>query len=82
MERSFSSRGSGDLSMMDTTALANVHPGEHGIVTVVLCGGSGWRESSRGRLGCANRAEVSAARVVAIPARCGSSGLVAGVEGD
>ena len=62
MERSFSSRGSGDLSMMDTMAPATVHPGEHGIVTVVLCGASGWTELIRRGLGWSNRGGGSAAR--------------------
>ena len=75
--------GGGSLrSMMDTASPATIHPGEHGIVTAMTWGGYGWKELIGGGLGCANRAGVSAARVVAISARDGSSGLVAGVEGD
>ena len=68
-------------STMDWMLLATTHPGEHGIVTAVLWGASGWRESTRGRLGCANRARVSAAQVFAIPTMCGSFGLEAVAEG-
>ena len=70
--------GGGSLRLMtDRTLLATVHPGEHDIVTAVLRGASGWRESARGELRCANRAGVGAARVVMIPVRCGSSRLEA-----
>ena len=60
---------------------ALVVAGELGIGITVVCGCSGWKESVRGRLGCGNRSEVRAARVDAIPARGGSSGLEAGAVG-
>ena len=38
----------------ETAIPATSYPGELGIGTVVTRGGFGWRESVRGRLGCAN----------------------------
>jgi len=38
-------RGSGVLSMTDSTLQASVHPGEHGCGIVVLWGVAGWKES-------------------------------------
>ena len=73
--------GGGLGSATDTAIPATSYPGELGIGTVVARGGSGWRESIRGRLGCVNWSEVRAVRVDAIPARCGSSGLEAGAGG-
>ena len=54
---------------------ATNYPGEHGLGIVVVRGGARWRESAGEGLRRGNRDVVGAARVDAIPARCGSSGL-------
>ena len=47
--------GGGGFGLTTETAIpATSYPGELGIGTVVTRGGFGWRESVRGRLGCAN----------------------------
>ena len=44
------SGGGGLLSMMDSRIPATIHPGEHGIVIVVLWRVCGWKESTGERL--------------------------------
>ena len=59
--RSVSSGGGSLRFMTDRTLLATVHPGEHGIITAVLWGASGWRESTRGGWGV--RIELGSVRL-------------------
>ena len=77
-QQSFFSGGGSLRSWTDSAFLATNHPGEHGLVIAMIQGCSGWEESIGEGLWCANRAAASAARASSIPARCGSSGLVAG----
>ena len=80
-QQSFFSGGGSLRSWTDSAFLATNHPGEHGLVIAMIQGCSGWEESIGEGLWCANRAAASAARASSIPARCGSSGLVAGAVG-
>ena len=67
-QHSVLSGGGGVGLTMNSSNPATNHPGEHDIDIVVVCGGSGWRESTGEVLWRGNRAEASAARAGSIPA--------------